>query len=191
MQLEEELKRLTISNNKNMGIIEELTKANETLKTQIKALSSDTQLPQKSVVNVVFSVIYIYIYSPRKGIMTKLWFLSTLGFRFICFSYAVYSHFSLEYWSIHISGSICFCSIHPDESRWWWVCSCHKEEKKRKFVVNLGCFYSVAFRDGTMGKFRFQKSRKAGFYRLNRFYFWLEWFLERILLSLLKRRERS
>ena len=97
MQLEEELKRLTISNNKNMGIIEELTKANETLKMQIKALSSDTQLPQKSVVNVVFSVIYIYIYSPRKGIMTKLWFLSTLGFRFVCFSYAVYSHFSLEY----------------------------------------------------------------------------------------------
>lgn len=41
-----------------MGIIEELQKANDTLKMQIKALSSDTQLPQNPVVEVVF-VFYV------------------------------------------------------------------------------------------------------------------------------------
>lgn len=74
-----------------MGIIEELQKANDTLKMQIKALSSDTQLPQNPVVEVV----YVFYNSPKKRNLPRLWSLFTLGFRFICLSCAVYLHLSL------------------------------------------------------------------------------------------------
>ena len=43
--MEEELKRLTISNHKYMGVVEELQRANQTLKLQLDTLKSDTHLP--------------------------------------------------------------------------------------------------------------------------------------------------
>lgn len=110
--MEEELKRLTISNNKNMGIIEELQKANQTLKMQIKALSSDTQLPQNSV---VYSN-KLVLYSRKKRKVIKRFYRSILGFRFTCFWSAASFHFSQGCLSTHICGSICFCLIHFDES---------------------------------------------------------------------------
>lgn len=106
---------------------------------------------------------FLVLHSTKKANLPRLWSLFTPEFRFICLSCAVYLRLSLGCCSIHISGSICFCCIHPDESRWRWVCSCYKEEKKRKFVVKSECFYSVASQDGTTEKFRFRKSKEAGF----------------------------
>lgn len=58
MQMEEELKRLTISNHKYMGVVEELQKANQTLKLQLDTLKNDTHLPS---VTSVESLICSYL----------------------------------------------------------------------------------------------------------------------------------